>query len=586
VDANGNLLIADSFNNVIRKVGTNGIISTVVGNGYGAGTGNGAYSGDGGAATNAELWNPTSVAIDATGNLFIADTYNNVIREVGTNGIISTVAGSGTLGRFGDGGVAINAALYNPHGVAVDATGNLFIADQHNNRIRKVGTNGIINTVAGNGTWGYSGDDGAATIAELSDPSGVAVDATGNLFISDSFNNVIRKVGINGIISTVVGNGYGAGTGYGAYSGDGGGATNAALSLPGGVAVDTTGSLFIADTDNNRIREVVFPGPILVLNDVGVGNTGAYDVVVSGPYGSVTSSVINLTVIVPLQVTTIVLPSATNGVTYNQTLSASGGQTPFNWTNSSGALPTGLHLSTNGVISGTPSTAGTFNFVVKVTDALSNTATQALSVIVLAPPSIVAFQPTNSSLTIPFGNNVTFSVSVAGTGPFSYQWQLNGTNLPNGPNGIITTVAGGYVGEGVTATNASLKAPMGLTKDNYGNLLIADTGHHLIRKVGANGIITTVAGNGNSGYSGDGGVATDASLSNPQGVVMDASGNLFVSDTGNNLIRRVDTNGIITTVAGGGSDAPGNGEAATNVFMEPNGSGARRKRQPVHCSCV
>ena len=300
VDATGNLLIADFENNVIRKVGTNGIITTVAGNGTAG------YSGDGGAATNAELDNPWDVAVDATGNLFIADVGNDVIREVGTNGITTTVAGNGAAGYSGDGGTATNAELFYPERVAVDVTGNLLIADFENNVIRKVGTNGIITTVAGNGygagtgAGGYSGDGGAATNAELYLPYGVAVDATGNLFIADSRNDVIRKVDTNGIITTVAGNGYGAGTDSGGYFGDGGAATNAELYLPYGVAVGATGNLFIADTYNQRIRKVFFPGPILVLNDVGFGNAGAYDVVVSSPYGSVTSSVVNLSVTLPI----------------------------------------------------------------------------------------------------------------------------------------------------------------------------------------------------------------------------------------------------------------------------------------------
>jgi sugar lactone lactonase YvrE len=360
VDASGNLFIADGFSR-IRKVGTNGIITTVAGNGtYG-------YSGDGGAATNAKLWGPFGVAVDATGNLFIADSNNQRIRKVGTNGIITTVAGNGFTTVFpyppypivgaysGDGGAATNAELNGPAGVAVDAAGNLFIADSGNSRIRKVGTNGIITTVAGNGT-GYSGDGGAATNAGLYGPDGVTVDATGNLFIADPNENRVRKVGTNGIINTVAGNGAGAGTGgYGNYfSGDGGAATNAELNLPQDVVVDATGNLFIADSGNLRIREVdtsgiiitvagggtnglgdggaaanaelgspsgvavdatgnlfiadswnrcickvVFSGPTLVLNSVGFGNAGTYDVVVSSPYGSTTSSVVVLTITLP-----------------------------------------------------------------------------------------------------------------------------------------------------------------------------------------------------------------------------------------------------------------------------------------------
>src|ERR1035438_8374602 len=177
------------------------------------------------------------------------------------NGIITTVAGTGpgagaNGGYTGDGGAATNAELFYPGGVAVDSTGNLFIADTINPDKRKVSTNGIITTVAGNGTPGYSPDGRTGTNTDLYDPSGVAVDSTGNLFIADYYNNVIRKLGTNGIMTTAAGNGYLAETGYGGYSGDGGAATNAELFGPGGVAVDATGNLFIADTYNERIRRV------------------------------------------------------------------------------------------------------------------------------------------------------------------------------------------------------------------------------------------------------------------------------------------------------------------------------------------
>ncbi|MGA2177433.1 MAG: PKD domain-containing protein [Verrucomicrobiota bacterium] len=285
VYVSGNLFIADTYNMRIREVRTDGIITTVAGNGTDG------YSGDGGPATNAELYSPGGVAVDAFGNLFIADNGNNRIRKVGTNGIITTVAGDGTAGYSGDGSAATNAELRNPCAVAVDASGNLFIADESNQRIRKVGTSGIITTVAGNGTDGYSGDGGPATNAELYSPCDVAVDASGNLFIVDESNQRIRKVGTNGIITTVAGNGA-----YG-YSGDGGLATNAELYYPVGVAVDPSGNLFIADYGNQRIREVVFEGPTLILTDVGDTNAGSYDVMVSSPYGSVTSSVVTLQVL-------------------------------------------------------------------------------------------------------------------------------------------------------------------------------------------------------------------------------------------------------------------------------------------------
>jgi sugar lactone lactonase YvrE len=285
IDNYGNLFIADG-NDGIRKVATNGIITTVAGhNGLG-------YFGDNGAATHAELNVPSGVAIDNNGNLFIADCDNNRIRKVATNGIITTVAGNGTGGYSGDNGAATNASLYRPESVATDNNGNLFIADSVNQRIRKVATNGIITTVAGNGKYGYSGDNGAATNASLYIPYGVAIDNNGSLFIVDYDNNRIRKVATNGIITTVAGNGTGG------YSGDNGAATNASLYFPGGVAIDNNGNLFIADRINNRIRKVSSL-PSLILSSVSANNVGNYSVVVTSAAGSVTTSNAVLTVIFP-----------------------------------------------------------------------------------------------------------------------------------------------------------------------------------------------------------------------------------------------------------------------------------------------
>ena len=221
-----------------------GIITTYAGDGtYG-------FSGDGGPATSAMLAAPEGVAEDTAGNLFIADSWNSNVRKVTPGGVISTVAGNGNPGYSGDGGPAASAMLNYPTGVAVDAAGNLFIADYGNDRIRMVTPSGIISTVAGNGTAGFSGDGVPANSAQLNGPTGVAVDAAGNLFIADEHNNRVREVNPGGVISTVAGNGTGG------YSGDGGPATSAELYYPAGVAVDTAGNLFIADFDNQRVRMV------------------------------------------------------------------------------------------------------------------------------------------------------------------------------------------------------------------------------------------------------------------------------------------------------------------------------------------
>jgi sugar lactone lactonase YvrE len=552
VDASGNLFIADWENQRVRKVGTNGIITTVAGNGTAA------YSGDGGPATSAELNGPWGVAVDASGNLFIADYGNERIRKVGTNGIITTVAGNGTQGYSGDGGPATHAELSLPSGVAVDGSGNLFIADFYNSRIRKVGTNGIISTVAGNGTAGYSGDGGAATRAELDFPLGVTVDASGNLFIADSSNSRIRKMGTNGIITTVAGNGTMG------YSGDGGAATRAELSGPIGVAVDASGDLFIGDQYNMRIRKVVFPGPTLVLNNVNGANDGSYDVVVSSPYGSVTSSVVSLQVAFPPALVTqpqshwVVLGS-------NATLSvAATGTAPLEYQWYFDGAPLQGQTNTTLLLSAAAYTnAGSYTVVVTN---LYASVTSAVAVVTVGIPPGITAQPVSRTNLVQ--STATFSVAVSGTGPFTYQWQLNGTNLPDG---IITTVAGdgtqGYSGDGHAATGAELNYPTGLAVDASGELFIADNVNYVIRKVGTNGIITTAAGGGTNGL-GDGGPASNAQLYNPCGVAMDASGNLFIADLDNMRIRKIGTNGIITTVAGNGAQGySGDGGPATNAKL-------------------
>jgi hypothetical protein len=225
----------------------NGIISTVAGGGSG---------GDGGSATNAYLVNPSGVAVDRLGNLYISDPNGQVIHKVDTNGIITTVAGNGAGGYSGDNGAATNAKLFYPRGVAVDCFGNLYVADTYNQRIRMVATNGIITTVAGTNVGGYFGDGGAATNAILNLPDGVGLDAFGGVYIADTQNDRIREVSTNGIITTV------AGTNGSGYTGDGGAATNARLYYPSSVAVDSFGNLYVADTSNHRIRKVSTNGII------------------------------------------------------------------------------------------------------------------------------------------------------------------------------------------------------------------------------------------------------------------------------------------------------------------------------------
>ena len=246
IDQSGNLFIADGNHNRIRKVDVaTGIITTVAGNGLAG------FSGDGGAATSAELNNPVYIAFDNGGNLYISDPPNRRIRKVNSLGIITTFAGTGTMGFSGDGGPASSAELYTIQGISFDKNDNLYIADIGANRIRKIDTFNIISTIAGNGSSGFSGDGGAATLATLYNPQDIAIDTFGNLLIADYGNNRIRKVDFStGIINTV------AGDGTGGYSGDGGLATSASINGPMGVSIDLQNNIFIAEFHSQRIRKV------------------------------------------------------------------------------------------------------------------------------------------------------------------------------------------------------------------------------------------------------------------------------------------------------------------------------------------
>jgi uncharacterized protein (TIGR03437 family) len=286
VDSSGNVYIADTNNNAIRKVAAGtGIITTVAGLESTPG-----YNGDGSGALSASLMKPSSVVFDSAGNMYIADSGNNVIRKVTlSTGNISTYAGDfNTPGYTGDGGPAtkVGVGLNNPVAIALDAAGNLYIADSENSVIRKVtATSGIITTIAGTGTFGFSGDGGPAVHAQLSHPKGVAVDAAGNVYISDTLNSRIRVVAPNGTISTV------AGTGTLGYSGDGGLATVAQLEFPEGLSFDTAGNLYIADNGNNVIREYAPPsvgaGSLPAINSGGVVSAsqfGAFSAIAPGSW--------------------------------------------------------------------------------------------------------------------------------------------------------------------------------------------------------------------------------------------------------------------------------------------------------------
>jgi sugar lactone lactonase YvrE len=287
-DRAGNLYICDADNNRIRKVDTAGIITTI------AGTTSGGYNGDGIPATSAKLDMPQGVAVDTSGNIYIADYYNSRIRIVSPAGIINTFAGTGSFGFSGDGGFAYAAAISFPGQVYVDAHNIVYFSDLWNHRVRQISPSNIISTVVGTGASGVGGDGGPATAAQLSSICGIAIDGYGNLYLADLAENKVRKVDAAGIITTF------AGTGALGRIGDGGPATLAKLSSPQGVCVDAVGIVYITDTRNNRIRMVcpalpVIAGTITGVDSVCVGFTSALHATVpGGVWSSLNPSVVTI----------------------------------------------------------------------------------------------------------------------------------------------------------------------------------------------------------------------------------------------------------------------------------------------------
>ncbi len=542
VDTTGNVYIADSGNLRIRKVNSGGVITTVAGNGQCC------YGGDGGAAISAQMNYVSAVTVDASGNLYFADVYNQRVREVNSAGIITTVAGNGTAGYSGDGGAATSAELQYPYGLTVDGTGNLYISDTDNQRVRKVSTSGIITTVAGNGNCCYSGDGGQATSAQLAYPDGVIVDAGGNLYIADTSDKRIRKVNPAGTITTVAGDGS-----YG-FSGDGGAATSAELSSPEGMAEDASGNLYITDTGNQRIRKVSASGTITTavggaINDGGPGVFG----LLNQPAGVARDSAGN----------TYIADSGNNRVrlvAVDEAITTVAGTGAAGSSGDGGTAADAQLNSPQGVAvdsSGNVYIADTNSLRVRKVDKSGTITTVAgdgnccfggdgglATSAQLLYPAGVAADASGNLFIADTDNNRVRKVSAAG---------------------VITTVAGdgtyGYSGDGGAATGAELGYPSGVAVDSAGNLYIADTNNNRIREVSSGGIITTVAGNGTCCYGGDGGPATSAELSYPRGVAVDAAGDLFIAD-GNQRVREVAVGGTITTVAGGSYGYSGDGGPA------------------------
>jgi uncharacterized protein (TIGR03437 family) len=604
-DAQGNLLVADTFNDRIRRIAPDGRITTVAG-----GAGNG-FSGDGGPATQARLNCPTGIAVDAQGNLYIADSENNRIRRVAAaDGIITTIAGTGATGFGGDGGPAAQAQIDLPTQVALTGNNLLYVADTDNSRIRRINlADGMITTYAGNGTATFAGDGGAATAASLNRPKGLTFDAQGNLFIADTFNNRVRRVAASDNNITTV-----AGTGTRGFTGDGDLATNARLGQPEGVWVDAQNNLLIADTFNDRIRRVsVADQRITTIAGIGITGYGGDGSAASAarffcPIGIVTDAAgrlfiadrdnnrIRLVQPVPTGDTappTLAVTQPTSEQSFTATASPlrlagtaadNGTVLSIQWSNDRGANGTAAG-TTAWTVAAIPLFIGMNNITLTAFDLAGNTTTTILS---------VTFNPSQLISTLA-GNGVIGNDGDGGAGALAQLWAPRAVAVDGAGNvyvadnnhrvrrisasGQITAFAGngivGNAGDGGRALDANFNQPRGLAVDSAGNVYIADTLNHRIRKVtAADGRIATLAGTGVEGNRGDDGPAAQAELSFPTGVALDAQGNVYIADTGNNRVRRINvTNNTIMTLAGNGEIgfSGDNGPAAQAQLFAPVG---------------
>jgi hypothetical protein len=622
IDSAGNIYIADDTNNRIRKVTVStGYISTV------AGTGTAGYSGDGAAATSAKLDGPAGVALDTLGNIYIADRVNSRIREVTiSTGYIGTVAGSSTscgspTSVCGDGSAATSAQLNGPNAVALDSSGNIYIADSGDNRIRKVTvSSGDISTVAGNGTAAYLGDGGAATSAEINDPSGVALDSSGNIYIGDYGNYRIREVNAGtGKISTLAGNGTGGSTG------NNGPATSAEVNT-NEIGLDSLGNVYIADSVDNVIRKVqlntTFPttalGSSSAVQDFFLETTAAETIAsitaqqsqgskqeysigtitgctvngASNPSGTFCTLPITFTPAYPGP-RNVPLTAVTG--TGNVTFGLAGTGTGPLATMTPGIISTVAGNGTAGSTgNGGAATSAELNDPSKLAvDSAGN-----IYISNYNNEDIQKVTASSGNIGIVAGNG-TAGYSGDGSAAISAELQNpSGLGIDGAGNiyiadkhncrirkvtvatGDIATVAGNgtcaYSGDAGLATSAEINKPSSdIAFDSYGNWYFGDSSNYRVREVNiSTGIITTVAGNGTSGYSGDGSAATSAEISNPSGIALDSAGNIYISDYADEVIRKVTVStGIISTVAGNGTlGYSGDGGPAINAELDDPGS--------------
>ncbi len=592
-DASGNLYVADFVSHKIRKISASGIVSTLAGSGL-AGSANGTGSA-------ASFNYPQGICADAAGNIYVGDTYNNMIRKITSAGVVSTFAGSGVTGNAD--GTGTGASFSHPQGICFDAGGNMYVADVGNHKIRKITPSGVVSTFAGSGIAGSA--DGTGTASSFNSPAGICIDANGDMYVSDSQNRKIRKVTLSGVVSTFAGSGASGAT-------DGLG-TAASFASPVGICIDASGTIYVADASNAKIRKINPSG--LVSTFLGSGIAGDLDATGTAarfwnPYGICSDISGNLYIAdsdnhkikksTPTGVVTTFAGSralsgstdgtGTSALFYNpQGLcsDASGNIYVADYSNqeirqvtSSSVVTTFAGSTTPGSTNGTGSAASFFNPMGVCSDTYGNiyvADTYNHKIRKIAPSgAVTTFAGSGSAGSADgLGTAATFNE------PAGVCSDINGNiYVADGasrkirkvtPAGLVTTLAGSGAAGSTNGTGAaaSFYYPQGICIDAAGDLYVADYPDHKVRKVSSAGLVTTFAGSGISGSTD--GAAASATFYNPAGLCSDASGNIYVADFGNNKVRKITPSGIVSTLAGSGTPASDDGIGVSAGFSGPSG---------------
>ncbi len=519
VDTLGNVYVADTANNLIRRIDATGVVSTLAGNSSALGRLDGTGTG---ASFNA----PSGVATAPNGNVYVADTANHLIRLVTASGIVTTFAGTGgTAGNVDGLGTAASFNL--PSAVAVDAGYNVYVADYGNNTIRKIAPGGAVTTLAG--IAGSAGSkDGVGNAATFNHPRGIAVDGAGYVYVSDSGNHTIRKVSPAGFVQTLAGT---AGT---SGSADSAGATSARFNTPGGLAVDGAGNVYVTDTNNSTIRQITAAG---VVSTVGGSAGGASNV---DGVGTVARFDHPAGIAADTTGTIYIADTRNHTIRKGTTPTSSGG---------GGSGGSGSGGSTTGGTGGSTSSGGTGgNGGTGGTGGTSGTGAG-----FFLHPSALALSPSGALYVADTANNCIKTIASDGT-----------VTIFAGKDGAAGSADG-------TGTAALFNGPIGMIADSASNLYICDTGNATIRKITSAGVVTTIAGSPGSRGSQDG-TGSAALFSTPTGIVMDALGNLLVTDATNCTIRKITSAGVVTTIAGTAkSSGDADGVGAIARFNNPTG---------------